>query len=50
MVVVMGDMCAKIGKDNKDFEEIMGKEGCGERNENGELFLEFCHSNELVIR
>ena len=29
MLVVLGDVNAKIGKDNKDFEEVMGNEGCG---------------------
>ena len=49
MVVVLGDMNAKIGGDNINFKEIMSKEGCGQKNENGETFLEYCHTNNLVI-
>ena len=45
MMVVLGDLNAKIGMDNKGFEEIMGREGCGSMNENGSLFLDFCHAN-----
>ena len=49
MLVVLGDLNAKIGMDNKGFEEIMGGEGCGNTNENGGLFLDLCHANSLVI-
>ena len=48
MLVVLGELNAKVGMDNKGFEEIMGGEGCGNRNENGGLFLDFCHANNLV--
>ena len=45
----MGDFNAKIGKDNTGREQIMGKEGLGEISENGELFLDFCLTNDLVV-
>ena len=45
----MGDLNAKIGDDNTGHELIMGKEGLGEINENGELFIDFCTFNSLVI-
>ncbi len=45
----MGDMNAKVGKDNTGRELIMGKEGIGDINENGELFADFCSHNDLVI-
>ena len=47
--VVMGDMNAKIGKDNDNWKGTMGKEGLGKMNENGLLFADFCTLNELII-
>ena len=34
--IVMGDANAKIGTDNRGYEEIMGKHGLGTMNNNGE--------------
>ena len=45
----MGDTNAKVGSDNTGREEIMGKHGLGTMNENGELFVDFCTFNDLVI-
>ncbi|XP_048743004.2 uncharacterized protein LOC125656441 [Ostrea edulis] len=42
-------MNAKVGSENTNVEEIMGKHGCGIRNENGEQLVDFCLSNNLVI-
>ena len=47
--IIMGDLNAKIGSDNVDYEHIMGKHGCGTRNENGERLIEFCSTNNLVV-
>uniref|UniRef100_A0A2C9LA78 Uncharacterized protein n=1 Tax=Biomphalaria glabrata TaxID=6526 RepID=A0A2C9LA78_BIOGL len=33
----------KVGNDNRGYEEIMGKHGPGEMNENGERFTDVCH-------
>ena len=49
LLIMMGDFNAKIGKDNIGKELVMGKEGLGEINENGELFTDFCHFNSLII-
>jgi hypothetical protein len=38
----MGNLNAKIGWDNKGIEQIMGKRAPGERNDNGECFIELC--------
>ena len=46
---LMGNLNAKIGDDNTGHELIMGKEGLGEMNENGEYFRDFCTFNSLVI-
>ncbi len=47
--ILMGDLNAKIGDNNKNRERIMGKHGIGELNENGLKLVEFCEANELVI-
>ena len=49
MTVLTGDFNAKIGADNRGYEEVMGRYGIGEMNENGEMFAELCASNRLVI-
>ena len=42
-------MNTKVGEENWDYDEVMGKHGLGQRNENGERLCEFCDMNELVI-
>ena len=49
MLVVMGDLNAKVGEDNIRNERVMGKQGLGIRNDNGERFIELCQFNNLVI-
>ena len=49
LLIVMGDANAKVGRENVGREDVMGKEGLGDRNENGDLFIDFCAQNELVI-
>ena len=47
--IVMGDMNAKVGNDNANYNRAMGKEGYGVMNENGERLLELCTTYNLVI-
>ena len=47
--IIMGDANAKVGSDNISYEEIMGKQGLGVMNDNGERFANFCSLNDLVI-
>ena len=47
--IVMGDFNAKVGNDNTNYERAMGKEGCGNMNNNGERLLECCMTYDLVI-
>jgi len=49
VIIVMGDMNAKIGSNNEDLEHVMGRHGIGNMNENGELFSELCVSCDLII-
>ena len=49
MLVIMGDFNAKVGSDNENWQDNIGKFGYGERNNRGELLLHFCASNGLFI-
>ena len=49
LTIFMGDFNAKVDQDNTGFERVMGRHGCGTRNENGEHLVEFCGNNNLVI-
>ena len=40
-MLLMGDLNAKIGCDNRGYEEVMGTQGLGEMNENGTNLLIF---------
>ena len=46
-LMVMGDFNGKVGK-NKE-EDIVGPYGLGERNENGQLLVEFCKRHNLFV-
>ena len=47
---MLDDMNVKIliGRENKGHEETTGR-GCAQINENGQLFLYYCHSNNPTI-
>lgn len=49
VLMVIGDLNVKVGRDNIGREDYMGKYGFGEMNENGEFFVDFCGLNGLVI-
>lgn len=49
IIMLMGDMNAKIGKDNKGYESIMGLHGLVTINENGERFRNLYAAHDLVI-
>ena len=49
MLMITGDMNAKIGDQNWDFERVMGKHGLEKQNDNGERLCEICDLNKLVI-
>ena len=46
----MEDCNAKIGADNRGYEEIMEQRGFGEMNANGERFPDLCGVSNLIIR
>ncbi|CAM5076855.1 unnamed protein product [Natator depressus] len=45
----MGDLNAKVVKDNTKNDRAMGRYGCGIMNENGEKLVDFCNMKDLVI-
>ncbi|VDP27783.1 unnamed protein product [Schistosoma margrebowiei] len=49
LTILMRDFNAEVGTDNTGYEDIMGRHGLGERNENGERFANLCTFNKLVI-
>ena len=49
ILLVMGDLNAKVGEDNEGYENIIGSHGVGERNDNGERLVDFCGLNNLVV-
>lgn len=49
ILIVMGDLNAKVGSDNTGYESFMGKNGIGTINGNGERFVELCVNKQLVI-
>ncbi|VDO82531.1 unnamed protein product [Schistosoma margrebowiei] len=49
LTILMGDLNAKVGIGNTGYEDIIGRHGLGERNENGERFSNLCAFNKLFI-
>ena len=49
LLIVTGDMNAKVENDNENYEQVMGKQGIGTRKENGSRLCEMCDMNDLVI-
>ena len=47
MLLLLGDMNVKV--DNTGCERVMGKHGCGTRNDNGERLVDFCLNNNCTI-
>ena len=49
MLLITGDINAKVGSDNSNCEAAMGKHGCGSINDNGERLVDFCLNNNCII-
>ena len=49
VTVLMGDFNAKIGSNNRGYEEVIGTQGIGEMNENSEMYADLCSFNRLLI-
>ena len=49
ILVIGGDLNGHVGRDRNGFEDVMGIDGYGERNADGENILEICQSRKLKI-
>ncbi|XP_072023049.1 craniofacial development protein 2-like [Amphiura filiformis] len=49
MLIVMGDLNSKVGKDWQKWNAVMGRYGYGDTNARGEKLLSFCAANNLHI-
>ena len=49
MLLILGDLNAKVGSDNTGREHVMGKHGIGTINDNGERLADFCEENNMLI-
>ena len=49
LLLILGDLNAKVGSDNTGREHVMGKHGIGTINDNGERLADFCEENNLLI-
>lgn len=49
VIILMGDFNARVGSDYKVHAGIIGQHGLGRCNFNGELLLDFCARNNLVV-
>ena len=49
MILVTGDLNAKVGSDNTNIEQVIRKHGCDVRNENGKQLVDFCLTNRCII-
>ena len=49
LLLIMGNINAKVGLDNSNCEAAMGKHGCGLINDNGERQVDFCLNNNCII-
>ena len=47
--ILLGDFNAKVGNENRGYENCMGRYGLGIMNENGELFANMCAIHDFVI-
>ena len=48
-MIVMGDLNAKVGGEQDPLQEIVGEHGLGERNYRGDLWVDWCATDEQVI-
>jgi hypothetical protein len=49
VIMLMGDFNARVGADFQVYKGCLGKHGVGNCNSNGELLLDFCVRNQLVV-
>ena len=48
-ILLLGDFNARVGKNHRLWNKVIGKEGIGNMNENGQLLLGLCTEHQLAI-
>ena len=48
VIIIAGDLNAKVKSENTSNDWAMGTHGCSTMNDNGERLVEFCSMNNLV--
>lgn len=49
VLLILGDLNAKVVTNNEGKEFTMGKHGCGVINKNSSRLVDFCQENKLII-
>ena len=48
ILIILGDLNAKVGSDNMNYTGVMGPHGVGQMNENGERLVDICCTSRMV--
>lgn len=48
-ILILGDLNAQVGSCNVDLKRVLGQNGCGVLNENGQHLVDFCTMNKLIV-
>lgn len=49
ILLVIGNLNAKVNFENVNYERVMEREGCGVQNDNGERLTKWCAFNNMII-
>ncbi|XP_037870985.1 uncharacterized protein LOC101740371 [Bombyx mori] len=49
IVICMGDFNAQLGSDNTNIEPWLGRHAMGRRSENGDMLIDLCCQNDLIV-